>query len=914
MLPSLAAAHASGELSVSCWLRAKSHGPVGILFGGALTAGAELRDDELFDLNCPAGSCSKKLSSRTRSTLLGGFTNWERLLLNVEPLSLDGQRQRGLQLEDLFALLPSQTMAIAVVARPLNRTAAQPLLDSLSDDVERLQAYSEGQGFARLKLERSLSELRHLEEWAGLGLWDIEVWVGSSSTENCKVVAGLLSSSSNLNDKMLRVRVPDQNNDASRDEGWSSSRTVTADLVASLIRSPTRELPGLRVSDPLTFDITPEVSGEFVLGNVLDATKGSGQPFSLSEGSLNRHAFVTGATGSGKSQTVRALLEQLARAKVPWMVIEPAKSEYAGMAGRLRDLGASVSVIRPGRADVAPGSLNPLEPSSIILDNPRRRVYFNLQTHLDLVRALFTAAFDAVEPFPQILARALSTSYESLGWNLTLGRAIEGDPSIRPRFPTLDDLQRCALKTVDEVHYAPEVRDNVRGFVDIRIGSLRLGTPGRFFENGHPLDLERLLKTNVVFEIEDLGDDNDKAFFIGTVLIRIFEILRLYEANGNRSTALRHVTVIEEAHRLLKNVPSESPAAHAVTVFANLLAEVRSYGEGIVVAEQIPSKVISDVVKNSAIKLMHRLPSMDDRQFVGSTMNLTESQSESVVGLTPGLVAAHSDGMDRPVLVRIDASGSAREGIDLVPMHPPLSLRSHGCAQECKTSPCTLEELTISNEFAKKPAVLLWGEIVALGHLMGEPCGILKEEMKIFVQQVPMSRLRCAIGLVASSSVSRRSRWIRQFYDPRTLEVAIAEAMVSQVEDDSALGRPDASWQVGRFRWADVRRTLDAESGSVKSSSKIFTQPREWSARGLILREGSWSEVRANFQAAARSVQTPFSPTFLGEPNVLDPAAAALSEPGPRGARLSEAIRQVIALPNDWPSFRLYPETEQSNV
>jgi hypothetical protein len=621
---------------------------------------------------------------------------------------------------------------------------------------------------------------------------------------------------------------------------------------------------------------------------------------------------VTGATGSGKSQTVRALLEELSKAKVPWMVIEPAKSEYAGMAGRVRKYGQSVSVIRPGRVDVPPGSLNPLEPSSIVLDNPLRRIYFNLQTHLDFVRAVFTAAFDATEPFPQILARALSMSYESLGWNLTLGRAVEGDPSNRPRFPNLGDLQRNALKAVDAVNYGPEVRDNVRGFVDIRIGSLRLGTPGRFFEDGHPLDLERLLTTNVVFEIEDLGDDNDKAFFIGTILIRLFEVLRLYEANGHRATTLRHVTVIEEAHRLLKNVAADSPAAHAVTMFANLLAEVRSYGEGIIVAEQIPSKVITDVVKNSAVKLMHRLPSLDDRQFVGSTMNLTDTQSESIVGLTPGLVAAHSDGMDRPVLVKIDASGRAREGVDPIPCNPPLQPRSRACSLQCRTSPCTLEELTIAGLFAQKPRVVLWGEIVTLGHLMGEPCGSLEDAMEPVLDEVPIARLRCAIGILASGAVARRSRWIRQFYDPRTLEVAVAEAMVAQARDGADLQRPDSSWQIARFRWADVRRSLDAESDDIQASERRFPKPPEWSMRGLELSGNTWRDIRSELQNIERILETPFSPTFLGEPNVIDSVAAGLSLADSRGARLDDGLRKVLILPNKWPSYRLYPLSEQS--
>jgi uncharacterized protein len=142
-------------------------------------------------------------------------------------------------------------------------------------------------------------------------------------------------------------------------------------------------------------------------------------------------------------------------------------------------------------------------------------------------------------------------------------------------YPSLADLQTAAMTVVKEIGYGREITDNVRGFVRVPIGSLRLGTAGRFLGGGHPLDFGALLGSNVVLEIEDCGDDRDKASLTGGVLLRLAEYLRMRaRAEGPVPPGLRHLTVVEEAHRLLRQPPpgtGNGPAAHAVEMFAGLL-------------------------------------------------------------------------------------------------------------------------------------------------------------------------------------------------------------------------------------------------------------------------------------------------------------------------------------------------------
>ncbi len=275
---------------------------------------------------------------------------------------------------------------------------------------------------------------------------------------------------------------------------------------------------------------------------------------------------------------------------------------------------------------------------------------YPVQTHIDMVRALFLAAFDASEPFPQIMAQALQRAYEECGWDPLTG-AGRADSDVPPAVPTLARLQAAALAVIEDVGYGRELQADMRGFVDVRLRSLRTGSAGRFFEGGHPADIGALLDRNVVLALEDVASDEDKAFVIGTLLIRLVEHLRL-RSRTSPASGLRHVIVLEEAHRLLR-AGRQGASAHAVELFAGLLAEIRAYGEGVVIAEQIPAKLVPDAVKNTALKVLHRLPAADDRQLVGATMNLDDDQSRQVVSLPPGEAAVFADGMDRPMRVRV---------------------------------------------------------------------------------------------------------------------------------------------------------------------------------------------------------------------------------------------------------------------
>ena len=574
-------------------------------------------------------------------------------------------------------------------------------------------------------------------------------------------------------------------------------------LVAALARAPAAEVPGIRFRLRPQFDVTPETAsgggGAVTAGTVLDQNRVPAGTLALSLASLNRHCFVTGATGGGKSQTVRNLLEQATSAGIPWLVIEPAKAEYRLMAARLP--GTQVITIRPGDLSAPPAGINPLEPAP----GPGGS-RFPLQTHADLLRALFLAAFDADEPFPQVLSAALSRCYERAGWDLVTGQpAVDGT---QPGYPSVEDLQAAAVTVVNEIGYGREVAGNVRGFVQVRLSSLRLGTTGRFVQGGHPLDFAALLGANVVVEIEDAGDDHDKAFLIGVVLIRLTEHLRLrHRHEGPAPPRLRHLTVIEEAHRLLRQPPQGTgagPAAHAVEMFAGLLAEIRAYGEGLVIAEQIPAKLIPDVIKNTAVKIVHRLPAADDRDTVGATMNLTEPQSQYLVTLAPGEAAVFADGMDYPVLVRMP-DGTAREACGQAGTASPAGIvgrRSVTCGPACQQQPCTLTQIRAAQNTARDaPAVTLWAELAVLGYLTGYPPPVPRPELTARLLDLDPQVLQCALSHAADLAVQARAAAIGPDVEPAALAVHVARALRDFAAGGHPCPPPAPQWLAPACRW-----------------------------------------------------------------------------------------------------------------
>ena len=846
----------SGPLLALGWLRRPDVRQVDVVVGGHPILPLSVSADSVL---WPPGARAEAIAPETASRWWSEFPTWVRCCGGdrVAPAeeSVAGRRDDDLVDTDLawtYALHLDRPFAWLVVAEPVPATDLEGEITSLRTRLAllRKQVTSESH---QVDLERGRRRFRELVSARAGGLWKLHVLAGGDSASAARATAHLLSRA--VSDASPGfVLIPDSavtpfsevwSRPVSGPDESSSPFFGGAEALVSLAPPPRREVPGVRAVLPPRFDLTPERNGTLAVGRVIDENLREVGDLGLTPDTVNRHVLVCGATGSGKSQTTRRLLESLSTTepRIPWLVVEPVKAEYSGMAGRLSGAGAdtTVVVIRPGDLDTAPASLNPLEPEP----------GYPLQSHVDLVRALFLAAFQATEPFPQVLVRALAQCYSDAGWDLVTGRlrhsvkpkymSSEPDRPARERYPSLGDLQATARRVVDSIGYGPEVTKDVRGFVDVRMGSLRQGTPGRFFEGGHPLDIGLVLERPTVLELESVTNDQDQAFLIGTVIIRLVEHLRVHRRDAG---TLRHVLVLEEAHRLLRRLDN-GVAAESVEVFARLLAEIRAYGEGVVVVEQIPSKIIPDVVKNSAVKVMHRLPAQDDRDAVGSAMNLQDDQSESVVALPTGVAAVAFDGADRPLLVRVPPGMTRESAVGSSRRAPLQGRRGTLCGDDCRSQPCTLEEMAGAEAVCEAPTAVVWVETVASALVVGlEPPVPRVVARREWPEDGRL--LECALAESSDRAAGARRTWISRWVDPDDFAARLRSELHALLGGRSLSADEHARWRAGPYRWVDVHRELSRARRAAQDGGSRDAHPdtAAWSARGLSLDasdlDGQW--------------------------------------------------------------------------
>lgn len=423
------------------------------------------------------------------------------------------------------------------------------------------------------------------------------------------------------------------------------STPMNTEELSIILNVPRQEVLGVSIREAAPFGVHYDVALEddaVHLGYLVHKrVVNENMPFALNRNSLQKHMFICGVTGSGKTNTCFALLQNL---NLPFMVIEPAKSEYRQLLHTMPDL----QIYTLGNEVVAPFRLNPLE-------FPQGG---HLIGHIDNLKAVFNAAFPMYASMPYILEEAIIEVYTDKGWDLATSQNIyltsNTDEKFHDYLPTLQELYEKIEKVVAQKQYAQEQTMNIGAALKARLASLLTGSKGLMLNTKLSTPLKGLLEGKVVLELKYVGDDDEKCFLMGLILSQIYEYRDVEGAGGS---PLRHVILFEEAHRLLKRVPeyvsSEvgNTRGKAVETFSNVISEIRDYGEGIVVVDQIPAKLTQDVIKNTNIKIIHRTLALDDRAMVGGTIGLNPAQSNELPLLSVGQAVVHSEGADKPFLV-----------------------------------------------------------------------------------------------------------------------------------------------------------------------------------------------------------------------------------------------------------------------
>jgi len=427
----------------------------------------------------------------------------------------------------------------------------------------------------------------------------------------------------------------------------SFSNLLTSREALCFMRLPEREYQGYRLRERIFFDqdIADRAGAAVSVGNIVSANTVSNRQARIPVDHLTRHGLVAGTTGSGKTNTLFNILLNLWREhNVPFLVIEPTKSEYRN----LIQLVDNLLVFTLG--DETPGASSPfrLNPFQFPEGVP-------LQTHISHLTAAFNASFVMYAPMPQVLEECLYEIYRDKGWNLVSSLSPRGFS--RGAFPTLTDLYDKIDQVVNRLGYEERIAMDIRSALKIRVNNLRLGGKGLMLDTVESVPISEILRQPAVLELRAMGNDDEKTFVMGLLLTAIYEHYEANQGQGN-TAGLRHLTLIEEAHRLLKNVPTEKTSedqtnmkGRAVEAFCNMLSEVRAYGEGILVAEQIPTKLAPDILKNTGMKILHRLVAKEEREAMGHAMNFDEAQIRHVATLDQGQAIFFREGFDRPYLI-----------------------------------------------------------------------------------------------------------------------------------------------------------------------------------------------------------------------------------------------------------------------
>lgn len=369
---------------------------------------------------------------------------------------------------------------------------------------------------------------------------------------------------------------------------------------------------------------------------------------------MNRHTFICGMTGSGKTNTVHHLLSAIG--DFPYLVIEPVKGEYHSLPG------VKTYTMTAGSSKAL--CLNPFWfPSGS-----------SLQYHIDYLKQIISSAFDLYAAMPNILEQSLILAYQHSGWDFIQNKnrfASELPESML--YPTFSDLCQEVAAYIDNADFGDELKGNYRGALLSRLQSFTSGPKGMLLNTSCHLPCDELNEKKVVISLDSLADDADKSIVMGVIIAQYYEYLKM-KCTGSTKKELQHLVVMEEAHHLFAGDTAPSPSSEGgsgqsssqklVKTLNNMLAEIRAYGEGFIIVDQSPSALHPSVVKNTGVKIAHRIDYGEDIEAMQTAL-LLDKEDRELATLRPGQALVHFGGMRTSAKVQVPACATKEESVIL---------------------------------------------------------------------------------------------------------------------------------------------------------------------------------------------------------------------------------------------------------
>ena len=361
--------------------------------------------------------------------------------------------------------------------------------------------------------------------------------------------------------------------------------------------------------------------------------------------SLAGHCFITGTTGSGKSNTTYKLMEELIDNKIKFLVIEPAKGEYKFQFGKLPE----INIFTTNNRYFEMLHLNPFEFSEEI----------HVAEHLQKLVQVFSACWPLYAAMPAILKEAFEKSYRYCGWDLHHSMHFENGNGM---FPTFNTLLKMLPQIINASSYSADSKGDYIGSLVTRVNSLTNGLVGDIFCSGKSIPDEVLFEENTIIDLSRLQSNETVSLIMGVLIMKLNEYRMIQNLDSN--SKLRHVTVLEEAHNILKKVSLEqnqesgNVQGASVEMIRKSIAEMRTYGEGFIIIDQSPDEVDVVAIRNTNTKFIMKLSDKDDFETVGRTIGLNDDQILEIGKLQQGVAVTYQTEWEEPVLTMIDPCGN----------------------------------------------------------------------------------------------------------------------------------------------------------------------------------------------------------------------------------------------------------------
>lgn len=425
----------------------------------------------------------------------------------------------------------------------------------------------------------------------------------------------------------------------------TATTSLSGKELAYSLNFPQKSISGLPVIEcaefgrnVVTYENVVEKSERIQLGNIFHMNHEELSSVWLAKQSFSSHLFITGSTGTGKSNTIYQILNELKEAEVKFLVVEPAKGEYKHAFGNDKDV--SVFGTNPAFMDLL--KINPFS-------FPKK---LHVLEHIDRLVEIFNVCWPMYAAMPAVLKEAVEKSYEDCGWDLvTSVNSYDSE-----YFPSFRDVCRNIKVIIDSSEYDNENKGAYKGALLTRLKALTTGLNGLIFA-ADEFPGETLFDENVIIDLSRVGSTETKSLIMGMLILKLQEYRMTNFSDMN--SPLKHVTVLEEAHNLLKRTSSEQSSESAnllgksVEMIANAIAEMRTYGEGFIIADQAPGLLDMATIRNTNTKIIMRLPDQGDRELVGKAASLNEDQILELAKLPRGVAAVYQNEWIQAVLCKI---------------------------------------------------------------------------------------------------------------------------------------------------------------------------------------------------------------------------------------------------------------------